>query len=140
MFFKKHYRVVGGVPGRRFLIYHGSRHGLKRVGRGFQVIYKGRKILLFGKRPMYQVRFRRRWTNMKRRGNKVFIRAKSKWIALKRARTYYLVYRRQRLLAKKIRQKYQIKYHGKWLIGRRARYGKGRLLRGKVISVKMVKY
>lgn len=127
IFFKKSYRVVAG----RYLIFGGVRLPLRRVGRGYRVVYRRRKYLLFGKRPKYQARVQGKWRYVKRSGSKRrYVQVGRRRIYVKRRRSYSIVYRGRKRLVKKARNRFTVRYIRRWIKAGRARYGK-RLPRGK---------
>ena len=124
-YFQKHYRVVAG----RYLILGKKRLQLKRVGRGYRIVYGRKKYLFFGNR--YQVLVKGRWRLVKRgyKGHYVQV-GRRRFIYVNLRRSYSIVYRGRKRLVKKTRKRFTIRYRRKWIKAGRARYGK-KLPRGK---------
>ena len=121
------WRIIVRRRGVRYLKYGRSWLRIRRYGRRYRIIYRGKIHLIFRGKSKYQVRFRRKWRYIKRRGRSRYIRIRRKWVRVNRRRRYFMRFKGRRLAVRRRRGKFQLRWKRRWLRGRRARYGKRRV-------------
>lgn len=131
MYFKRGWRPLKRRRGIAYLKYGRSWLRIRRYGRKFRVIYRGRRWPIFTRTSKYQVRFRRKWTSVTRRGRKLYLRFRKRLIPIRRRRVYFMRYGGRKLLVKRKGRRFRIRFRRKWLRSKRVRYGRKRRLRGK---------
>lgn len=138
VYFKRGWRPLKRIRGTLYLKYLRSWLRIRRYGRTFRVIYGGRRWPVFTRTSKYQVRFRRKWTSVIRRGKRMYLRLRKRLIPVRRRRVYFMRYGGRKLLVKRRGRRYKIRFRRKWLRSKRVRYGRKRRLRGKEATTDFV--